>query len=63
MTNKTLALPQNSIADSADLPRPDAVFPVSDETSFGQALPRPLPDVNDSGRIMFGASCRIPMQK
>jgi len=56
MTTFRFASNQVSVAD---LPRPDAasVQPV------GGALPRPLPAVTDSGRISFGASCRIPLQK
>jgi hypothetical protein len=49
---------QGSITDSADLPRPDTA---SVQTS--SAMPRPVPSVNDTGRIQFGASCRIPLQK
>lgn len=45
--------------DLADLPRPDAALTAVEPT----ALPRPLPAVTDSGRISFGAACRLPLQK
>jgi hypothetical protein len=49
---------QGSIADSADLPRPDTA---SAQTS--STVPRPVPSVNDTGRIKFGAAARLPVQK
>jgi hypothetical protein len=48
-------------ADIADLPRPDA--PTTPASDTPDALPRPVPLVSDTGRIKFGAACRIPLQK
>jgi hypothetical protein len=49
---------QGSITDSADLPRPDTA-----SAAARSALPRPLLSVTDTGRISFGAACRLPLQK
>jgi hypothetical protein len=49
---------QGSITDDADLPRPDTAF-----VQTSSAMPRPVPSVNDSGRIKFGAAARLPVQK
>lgn len=49
-------------ASLADLPRPDTDL-TSVQPDAGCALPRPLPAVIDSGRISFGAACRLPLQK
>ena len=64
MTTFSFASHQASIADSADLPNPEmASTSISCELNTGIKLPRPLPSVIDSGRISFGASCRMPLQK
>ncbi|MEA2739320.1 MAG: hypothetical protein QOH05_2627 [Acetobacteraceae bacterium] len=54
---------RDSITDSADLPRPDAADFISSDTGAGLASARPLPAVNDSGRIRFGAACRPSIKK
>ena len=46
------------ITDSGELPRPDATAAV---VSFGTNAP--LPSVNDSGRISFGAGMRLPVRR
>lgn len=52
------------VADMTGLPSPDTA---ADATSSDQvatkALPRPMAAINDTGRIKFGAACRIPTQK
>ena len=47
----------DSVADNGDLPRPETAF------GTGSVLPRPMPNVNDTGRISFGAACRLPITK
>jgi hypothetical protein len=40
-----------------DLVQPDRV--VNSASDAGNRLPRPMPEISDTGRISFGASCRI----
>jgi hypothetical protein len=64
MTTIHSASDQVFITDNADLPRPDTTSAaISAGPADGVASPRPLPCVNDSGRISFGAGFRIPLQK
>ena len=51
----TFQAASNEVSLAADLPRPDAA-----PTSV-QPAGAPIPAVADSGRITFGASCRIPL--
>jgi hypothetical protein len=48
--------------DITGLPCPDteASIEASDQV---KALPRPMPAIGDTGRIKFGAACRIPLPK
>jgi hypothetical protein len=43
----------------------DIDLPASDAAAASKvaAQPRPPIDVKDTGRILFGASCRMPLQK
>jgi hypothetical protein len=64
MTTIQSASDQVFITDNVDLPRPDPTSaPVYAGLADGVASPRPLPCVNDSGRISFGAGFRLPLQK
>jgi hypothetical protein len=59
MTNNCSALDHGSIADGADLPRPETTPLLSDHAGAKRAMPRPLPNVKDNGRISFGAGFRL----
>ncbi len=59
MTTPVFVSNVNSIADDNDLPHPETML----ATIRSSMLPRPLPGVADSGRILFGAACRLPNQK
>lgn len=57
MTAPSFVLSIDQVAGNTDLPHPEAAF------ATVSALPLPLPAVNDTGRISFGAACRLPLQK
>jgi hypothetical protein len=59
MTAPTFISNFNSNAANDDLPLPD-MAPVS---ALPSALPQPLPGITDTGRITFGAACRLPTPK
>ena len=60
MTSIQSASDQELITDSVDLPRPETASTLISSAAGGATkLPRPLPSVGDTGRISFGASCRI----
>jgi hypothetical protein len=51
-------------AGNDDLPSPKTTLaPDSAGNDAPSALPRPLPSINDTGRIIFGAGCRLPIHK
>lgn len=58
MTTPVFVSDQDQSTDAAAV---TAVVTV--QTTGSAALPRPLSSVNDTGRISFGAACRIPEQK
>ena len=49
----------NSNAANDDLPQPDKASTASRAT----ALSQPTPGTRDTGRISFGAACRLPLVK
>jgi len=59
MTSAQIVSEQASINNDNDLPRPDAI-PDSAAPSKATALPRPLSNIHDTGRIRFGGSFRLP---
>ena len=60
MTSIHTALDQAFITDHVDLPRPETTSTsIPFAAAAAIALPRPLASVDDTGRISFGASCRI----
>jgi hypothetical protein len=64
MTTIHSASDQGFITDNADLPAPDTTSaPLSAGPVGTVTSPKPLPCVNDSGRISFGAGFRFPLQK
>lgn len=62
MTNITSASDHGSIA-ADDLPRPDTTSCISSGPNAGLASPRAVPEVNDSGRVSFGAACRPSLRR
>ena len=64
MTTPIFVSSVDAIACNDDLPQPQTAFaPVSVGQDAGSALSRPAPSVNDTGRISFGAACRLPGTK
>jgi len=59
MTAPVFVSNDDSIASNDDLPRPESMLAA---TRFS-VPPRPLSGVADTGRISFGAACRLPNQK
>ncbi len=53
---------QASIDIQNDMPRPDAVGQVT-AADQATALPRPLANIHDSGRIRFGSCYRMPVAR
>lgn len=53
---------QDLSADTDALPCPDTTALTASGSGVNM-LPRPLPRVTDTGRIKFGAACRLPVQK
>lgn len=62
MTTPIFVANFNLVAGNDDLPRPEtAAAPASAGQHAPTVLPRPAPSVNDTGRISFGAACRLPV--
>ena len=63
MTTINSASDHGSVADSADLPRPEVGS--SAPSMAGVALPRPVSATNvaDNGRIRFGSGFRLPITR
>jgi len=54
---------QDPLINCADLPPPDKASElISSAANASPTLSKPIPAVNDTGRIIFGASCRIPVR-
>lgn len=64
MTDAITASNQVPVSETDDLPSPgEDSFSPSSGPGARITLPRPIPSISDTGRIKFGAACRIPVQK